>query len=66
MKPTNELRFVEREVEIHLADCLLPTVKTVQVLQQKWENTYWTVDESGCKYIESEWRDVPVCKEDAK
>ena len=51
MTPTNELRFVERNVQITDA-----TYKTVHILQQKWENPY--VGES------EEWRDVPVEKEE--
>ena len=58
MIATNELRFVEREVPVGSN-----VVRLERTLQQKWENTYWTIDESGNKFIEHEWRDVPVEKE---
>ena len=64
MKPTPELRFVERDVHEQISEHAdIVRVKTLRILQQKWENTYWTVDESGGKFIEHEWRDVPVEKE---
>lgn len=55
MTPTNELRFVERE--IHEYDW---SVKTIRVLQQKW------VDETTLSLYQPifEWRDVPLVKED--
>ena len=57
MQPTNKLRFVEREVTIHHADCLYASVKTVRVLQQRWEETL--IEENGY-YVAGEWRDVPL------
>ena len=77
MTPTNELRFVEREIEVQSdqnpflvsVDATGKTVEqkpyivTMRVLQQKWQNSYWTTDESGCKYQEEEWRDVLCVKE---
>lgn len=59
MKPTNELRFLEREVIVRTAGICTPALtKPVIILQQKWvkqhlcpaDNTY-------------EWRDVPIEKE---
>jgi hypothetical protein len=47
MKPTNKLRFIERQQMIH------GDLKTVRVLQQWWESG-WGVAENG------EWRDVPL------
>ena len=64
MTPTNELRFVERMITEPVPN--QPTLcikKLVRILQQKWQNSYWTTDESGCKYQEEEWRDVPCVKE---
>ena len=56
MTPTNELRFVERQVPI-----TENVSKTVIILQQKWV-LYWSEDSGGGER-ESEWRDVPVEKE---
>ena len=58
MKPTNELRFIEREVP-HTFN----TVRLERVLQQQWEevrdfNVHW------CTPPNFEWRDVPVEKEE--
>lgn len=50
MTPTPELRWVERELPY-------PEVRTVKVLQQKWQHKDYPV------VIETEWRDVPVVKE---
>lgn len=57
MKPTNELRFVEREE----ANYRTRTIDTVRILQQKWKRVRYQgeVDE----FTEEEWRDVPVEKE---
>lgn len=54
MTPTNELRFVERQV----GDWTQPTPRIIRVLQQKWSGDHpnWS------KPIE-EWRDVPCVKE---
>ncbi len=51
--PTNNLRFVEREVP-----CGDGCSKTIRVLQQWWEPAFFT--EPG------EWRDVPVEMEETK
>jgi len=59
MTPTNELRFVERPLEIVGVD---PSIKrNVRVLQQKWA-LYWS-EEMGGGERESEWLDVPIVKE---
>ena len=50
MKPTNKLRFIERQQEVH------GDMKTVRVLQQWWEPEQWNGP--------GEWRDVPLEKED--
>jgi len=57
MQPTNELRFVDRE----LNDGIGKTC-TVKVLQQKWMRL-WSEDMGGGER-ESEWRDVPCVKEE--
>jgi hypothetical protein len=55
MKPTNELRYVERQLPY-------PEVRTVRILQQKWEAVpdfnYHSLQPNGF-----EWRDVPLEKE---
>lgn len=53
MQPTNELRFVERE----LNDGIGKTC-TIKVLQQKW--AWYFDDGSECGF---EWQDVPTVKE---
>ena len=55
MTPTNELRFVEREIAY--------SGKYEQVLQQKWVETYYLRDESGNDFRPEEWCDVPLVKE---
>ena len=68
MQPTNKLRFVEREITIHHADCLYASVKTVRVLQQRWENrnvmlAVYIQDANGNPVAPpcvGEWRDVPL------
>ena len=61
MNPTMKLRFVEREITMHHADCLYASVTTVRVLQQwfEWSQDVLTNDLG-------EWRDVPLEKEDKK
>ena len=60
MIPTNNLRFVEREVEreaptfSQVFGCV--TTRTVRILQQFWEHP-------NGKDAAGEWRDVPVEKE---
>ena len=62
MKPTNKLRFVERQEVIH------GDVTLVRFLQQWWEkpvatmNLGWTGDIPLSK-AEGEWRDVPTEQE---
>jgi hypothetical protein len=64
--PTTELRFVERELPY-------PEVRTIRVLQQKWEDRTITLavhitDKYGMTLpspFHHEWRDVPLVKEEA-
>ena len=59
MTPTNELRFIEREIVVYETDegkeC-----KTIRILQQKWAR-YHHIETQ--RVVESEWRDVPCVKE---
>lgn len=55
--PTNELRFVEREVWAK-TDYMPYHYHMIRVLQQKWEVKYEYSSE-----IKTEWRDVPVEEE---
>lgn len=63
MQPTNELRFVEREIVIKpmTVDDPTYTTKVVYILQQKWKKVRFRgeVDE----FNDYEWLDVPVEKE---
>ena len=66
MTPTNELRFVEREIDVvmdwHLVGTTACTMKkTVRVLQRKWVGPSQYVDSPEV----FEWRDVPLVKEEA-
>lgn len=64
MIPTTGLRFVEREILVpfqNYKDVVQP--KTVRILQQWWETKIWAHDE--WIVIASEWRDVPIEKEQA-
>jgi len=63
MTPTNELRFVEREVITEYGCQGAHVAKTIRVLQQKWVQTYGSTDESGTFFTAEEWRDVPLVKE---
>ena len=56
MNPTTELRFVERELPY-------PEVRTIRVLQQKWEKVEFICDMN--RVTAEEWRDVPLVKEEA-
>lgn len=58
MKPTMELRFVEREVLSGLDGW-----RTVRILQQKWVEVRNT-DVNWLTPPDFEWRDVPVEKEE--
>jgi hypothetical protein len=58
MTPTNELRFVERYLNLDNEP-----VRLLRILQQKWIADYETMDESGNRNTQTEWRDVPVEKE---
>jgi len=68
MTPTNELRFVERTIELgpfYLTrdeqGNLVNASRTYRVLQQKWAGT--DTYSGGRK---EEWRDVPLVKEELK
>lgn len=70
MTPTNELRFVSREIDMvvvnsgfekhvdHLGNIVTTVRQPVCVLQQKWVDTH-------DKFAEGEWRDVPLVKEES-
>ena len=72
MTPTNRLRFVEREVQLHPfyktvneKGEFVPATQTVQILQQWWEVENLT----GAFYpqgVAGEWRDVPIEQEEVK
>jgi hypothetical protein len=71
MTPTAELRFVERTVTLgpfyvtnNERGEMVPATRTYKVLQQKWQAEYWGFDESGNKFQEEAWRDVPCVKEE--
>jgi len=65
MTPTNELRFVEREVNQQISKVPDQWEKrTLRILQQKWQR--WIHHPNGFPtQSDEEWRDVPVCKEEA-
>ena len=56
MKPTNKLRFIERDAIVSHAQMI---VKTTRVLQQWWSET---VTEENTYREVGEWRDVPLEK----
>ena len=63
MKPTNELRFVEREINQQISK--VPDKwerKTVKILQQKWQKFIHGYAEDT---VIEEWCDVPCVKETA-
>lgn len=63
MTPTNELRFVERQITEPIPnEPNLGVRKNVRILQQKWEHEPRYSPYSGLK-PETVWRDVPVVKE---
>ena len=59
MKPTDELRFVERHICDETTDLY---GQTVRVLQQKWESSP-DIDFHSLRPNAVEWRDVPIEKE---
>lgn len=62
MRPTMELRFVEREVTTTYPNYFhITETKTVRILQQKWTGELHENRAAG-KYVD-EWRDVPIEKE---
>jgi hypothetical protein len=64
MTPTPKLRFVEREIFVPFEDYKdVVQTKIGRILQQLWETEDKYVTEG--KYFFSEWRDVPLEKEQA-
>lgn len=65
MTPTNELRFVERMVQVNESGKFIagyvPLVRPVRVLQQKWQE----ISADATRAFDIEWRDVPLVKEEA-
>jgi len=68
MEPTNQLRFVERKVPMHpfyktndAQGNFVQAVQTLHILQQLWQEKQWAHDD--WIIVASEWRDVPVEKE---
>lgn len=60
MKETMSLRFVERDIMVpHERHQNVSYIKTLRVLQQKFEEVDGKTGE-----IKSEWRDVPLAKEE--
>lgn len=60
MKPTMNLRFVERSIVIpHERHKDVSYIKTIRVLQQEFEET-----DSKTGEIKSQWRDVPLAMEE--
>lgn len=51
MKPTNKLRFIERQIEVH------GDLKLVRILQQWWETNFFDMITGQTA---GEWRDVPL------
>ena len=67
MIATNELRFVEREVNQQISKVPDQWEKrTIRILQQKWRDDNLTRQDNGSFEFGYEWRDVEVVKEDAK
>lgn len=60
MKETMSLRFVQKDIMVpHERHKNVSYVKTIKVLQQKFEETDAKTGE-----IKSQWRDVPLAKEE--
>jgi hypothetical protein len=58
MKPTNELRFVERELQTpHPTYANVTKTEIVHILQQKWAVHNQNI------VVGYEWRDVPLEKD---
>jgi hypothetical protein len=71
MTPTNRLRFVEREVQLHPfyksvndKGQLIPATQKVRILQQWWERKTGWENIPGQWF--GEWRDVPIEQEETK
>jgi len=54
MNPTNKLRFVERQMEVH------GDIKLVRVLQQWWCVSLSEAVKNPSRARDGEWRDVPL------
>ena len=65
MNPSNQLRFVEREVSVPVPDNKdAYKFRTIRILQQKWYG-YETDPVTGSiipPTMVTEWRDVPVAQ----
>lgn len=60
MKPTVNLRFVEKDIFVpHERVAGVSVAKTIRVLQQQFEEINGKTGE-----IKSEWRDVPLAKDE--
>ena len=60
MKPTMNLRFAERDIMVpHPQVKNISYVKTVRILQQQFEEV-----DSKTGEIKTEWREVPLVKEE--
>ena len=54
MKPTNKLRFIQRETQIFLGEDTY-TYRMIKILQQWWDH-----EDNGWAQPVGEWRDVPM------
>ena len=54
MKPTNKLRFIQRETQIFLGEDTY-TYRMIKILQQ-----WWDYEDNGWLQPVGEWRDVPM------
>ena len=54
MKPTNKLRFIQRETQIFLGEDTY-TYRMIKILQQWWDH-----EDNGWSQPVGEWRDVPM------
>lgn len=69
MRPTTQLRFLERELTFPTGQITIPDGfpvigrQTFRVLQQWWEVDDIT-DAVRNKIVDGEWRDIPLVKEE--
>ena len=67
MKPTANLRFVERVKITHIDNFGTSTGTAIRILQQWWDDDSWKhvnrFDADGKPVSTGEWRDVPIEKE---